>query len=117
MIPSSSGFKNILAYAGGDVKAEFEILSSFLTETQKNVVELERLQTSGEVHTAGRLAHKMLAIFKLVADASLVEWLTELEKEKSGVLADRKRFDENRRKSDLLVKEGMKELARIRKML
>ena len=117
VIPSSSGFKNILAYAGGDVKAEFEILSSFLTETQKNVVELERLQTSGEVHTAGRLAHKMLAIFKLVADASLVEWLTELEKEKSGVLADRKRFDENRRKIDLLVKEGMKELARIRKML
>lgn len=113
----SQGFENILSYAGGDISAEYEILSSFLTETKKNVVELARLQSDGEVHLAGRLAHKMLAIFKLVGDASLVDWLSDLEKEKNGVLADKVRFEENRQKIDTLVEQGNLELTRIQQIL
>ncbi|MCQ2194775.1 MAG: ATP-binding protein [Paludibacteraceae bacterium] len=109
------GFASILSYAGGDVNAEYEILSSFLVETKKNVVELARLHKEGDAHAVGRLAHKMLAIFKLLGDNTLVTWLTELELEKPEVMADTQRFEANGKKIAEIVLQGDAELERIKK--
>lgn len=114
---SANGFENMLSFAGGDAHAEYEILSSFLAETRKNAAELKRLHSEGELHQTGRLAHKMLAIFKLVADASLVDWLSALELEQAEVFSDNLRFEEMLKAISQLVSSGEEELARIGKDL
>lgn len=112
-----TAFGSILSYAGGDLNAEYEILSSFLAETKKNVVELERLRSEGDLQQASRLAHKMLSIFKLIGDSSLVGWLSDLECGREGVFSDSSSFACNLEKIGRLLVQGEDHLRCLSKKL
>ena len=72
-------FCKVLSFASGDREAECVILNSFITESEKNVKALSAYLENGKFEDAGRLAHKMLALFRLTGDGELVMWLTALE--------------------------------------
>lgn len=76
-------FEKVLSFASGDKEAECVILNSFISESEKNVKLLSSYLENGELEDAGRLAHKMLALFRLTGDGELVSWLTALENGKT----------------------------------
>ncbi|MFA6779387.1 MAG: ATP-binding protein [Paludibacteraceae bacterium] len=107
-------FKKVLSFAGGDRNSELEILSSFVKETEKNVRELTFLLEKKDVNGINRLSHKMLAIFKMLGEKALVDWLTKLERIESLDLVDRAVFDENIRLIERITEEGKMEIERLR---
>jgi CheY-like chemotaxis protein len=104
-------FQKVLSFAGGDKNSEYEILSSFVKETKKNIEELNRLLKRSDITGINKLSHKMLAIFKMLGDDSLIEWLSSLEKMESMDFLDRSICETRINQIRSIVEEGEKEMA------
>ena len=100
-------FDEMLLFASGDKEAESVILKSFVEESEKNAKLLASYMEDGNFEEAGKLAHKMLALFRLVGDDNIVAWLAEIE---GGSLVgnDRSKFEQ----LESIIEEGMAELAK-----
>jgi signal transduction histidine kinase/FixJ family two-component response regulator len=100
-------FDEMLLFASGDKEAESVILKSFVEESEKNAKLLASYMEDGNFEEAGKLAHKMLALFRLVGDDNIVAWLAEVE---GGSLVDndRSKFEQ----LESIIEEGMAELAK-----
>lgn len=100
-------FDEMLLFASGDKEAESVILKSFVEESEKNAKLLASYMEDGNFEEAGKLAHKMLALFRLVGDDNIVAWLAELE---GGSLVgnDRSKFEQ----LESIIEEGRVELAK-----
>lgn len=100
-------FDEMLLFASGDKEAESVILKSFVEESEKNAKLLASYMEDGNFEEAGKLAHKMLALFRLVGDDNIVTWLAELE---GGSLVgnDRSKFEQ----LESIIEEGRAELAK-----
>lgn len=100
-------FDEMLLFASGDKEAESVILKSFVEESEKNAKLLACYMEDGNFEEAGKLAHKMLALFRLVGDDNIVAWLAEIEGG-SLVSNDRSKFEQ----LESIVEEGRAELAK-----
>ena len=100
-------FDEMLLFASGDKEAESVILKSFVEESEKNAKLLASYMEDGNFEEAGKLAHKMLALFRLVGDDNIVAWLAEIE---GGSLVgnDRSKFEQ----LESIIEEGRAELAK-----
>lgn len=100
-------FDEMLLFASGDKEAESVILKSFVEESEKNAKLLASYMEDGNFEEAGKLAHKMLALFRLVGDDNIVAWLAEIE---GGSLVDndRSKFEQ----LESIIEEGRTELAK-----
>ena len=100
-------FDEMLLFASGDKEAESVILKSFVEESEKNAKLLASYMEDGNFEEAGKLAHKMLALFRLVGDDNIVAWLAEIE---GGILVDndRSKFEQ----LESIIEEGRTELAK-----
>lgn len=100
-------FDEMLLFASGDKEAESVILKSFVEESEKNAKLLACYMEDGNFEEAGKLAHKMLALFRLVGDDNIVAWLAEIEGG-SLVCNDRSKFEQ----LESIIEEGRAELAK-----
>jgi signal transduction histidine kinase/FixJ family two-component response regulator len=100
-------FDEMLLFASGDKEAESVILKSFVEESEKNAKLLASYMEDGNFEEAGRLAHKMLALFRLVGDDNIVAWLAEIEGG-SLVSNDCSKFEQ----LESIIEEGRAELAK-----
>lgn len=100
-------FDEMLLFASGDKEAESVILKSFVEESEKNAKLLACYMEDGNFEEAGKLAHKMLALFRLVGDDNIVAWLAEIE---GGSLVgnDSSKFEQ----LESIIEEGRAELAK-----
>ena len=75
----STGIEALTAFARDDEEAARRILRSFVEENETNVKNLRQAVDRNDAAAVGALAHKMLPIFTMLGEMSLVKSLRKLE--------------------------------------
>jgi CheY-like chemotaxis protein len=75
-----NGFQALIKFAGDDRKAVLSIIHSFIEETEKNHLQLDRAFESDDWETVQDVSHKMLPLMKMISAQKLVLLLQDYEK-------------------------------------
>lgn len=72
-------FASLLTFSGDDKEAARNIMDSFITETGKNITQMDEALQNKDVTTISSLAHKLLPLFTLLEASEALPLLSWLE--------------------------------------
>jgi Signal transduction histidine kinase len=104
---SEKGARALIEFVKEDSIASARILHSFIHETTDNIAQLEDAFVRKDHQAAEKISHKMLPLFRMMGDESLIAFMEQLE-EKRSLSAEGQEFVLNKLKKGVEEAKALK---------